>query len=105
MEKAYEEVKLNRQCPHCGETSLVRFADSVVASKDLPVMPLYSCSVCKKRSYYLTDEYLEFLVKNNASLFEGAELAELEKDSQAFMHEIKEYIIRIFAAKHIERIR
>lgn len=104
-EKTYEEVKLNRQCPHCGGTSLVRFANSVMTSKELPVMPIYSCNACTKRSYYLTDEYLAFLVKNNKALFEGAELAELEKDSQAFMHEMKEYIIRIFATKHIARIR
>jgi hypothetical protein len=105
LEKAYEEVRLNRQCPHCSEASLVRFAGSVSASKELPVMPIYCCSACNKRSYYLTDEYLEFLVTNNKALFAGAELAEFDRDSKAFMHELKEYIIRIFAAKHIPRIR
>jgi DNA-directed RNA polymerase subunit M/transcription elongation factor TFIIS len=105
LEKAYEEVKLNRQCPNCGEARLVRFADSIVSSKDLPVMPIYRCTACKKRSYYLTDEYLEFLVANNTTLFDPKERAELEKDRHAFMNELKEYIIRIFAAKHIARIR
>ena len=105
LEKAYEEVKLNKPCPHCGEARLARSADSIASVEKLPVMPVYSCSACNKQSYYLTDEYLEFLVAHNATLFDPKEQAELEKDKKAFIHELNEYIIRIFATKHLTRIR
>lgn len=102
-EKPYEDVRLARPCPSCGSPGLMRYSDAF--SKEAPVMPTYYCSACKKRGYYLTDEYLEFLVDNNIALFNDAELRELTQDRSAFVSELKEYIIRIFAAKHVARIR
>jgi predicted RNA-binding Zn-ribbon protein involved in translation (DUF1610 family) len=104
-ERAYEEVRLNKACPHCGEARLVRSAHSASHGKNVLVMPVYDCDSCHKQSYHLTDEYLAFMVDSNKHLFEDKERADLEKDRQAFLHELKEYIIRIFAAKHVARIR
>jgi hypothetical protein len=68
-------------------------------------MPLYSCTGCSTKSYYLTRDYLEYLVDNNNSMFEAAELSELSKDKNAFMSELEAYIIRIFASKKIMCIK
>ncbi len=101
----YSEVKIGKNCPGCGEDSLVRIAESAEDSTKVPITPLYKCSKCGKRSYYLSGEYLDYLVVNNRALFSEQELKELDSDKEKFMTELKEYIIRIFASQKIMRIR
>ncbi len=126
LEKAYEEVKLNKPCPSCGAVRLVRSADSISSSRSLPVMPIYCCTACNKQSYHITEEYLEFTVSQYLQHLESVLgsahgispeeheaiekdrqefVQKLQEDRQSFIHELKENIIRIYAMKHIERIR
>lgn len=104
-EKEFSEVKINKKCPTCDSDSLVRFTEGITDTTKAPVMPTYICKSCNGKSYYLTDDYLEYLVSNNKEMFEPKELAEMEKDRGAFIHELREYIIRIFASKKIARIK
>jgi len=60
---------------------------------------------CKAKSYYLTDEYLEFLVDSNYNMFSDDEQREIERDKNAFLKELRAYIIRIFASKKIQSIK
>ncbi len=53
----------------------------------------------------LADEYLDALVKNNASLFGKDEIRERGKDGRAFVNTLQEYVIRIFASKRISRLK
>ncbi len=71
----------------------------------LPVLPLYICKNCKTQSYYMTDEYLGYLVDNNRGLFTETELGELAADKKRFMEELKGYIIRILSSKKIASIK
>ncbi|MGI0134369.1 MAG: hypothetical protein ACREBW_05375 [Candidatus Micrarchaeaceae archaeon] len=104
-EKPYEEIRLSRQCPKCSNIGLTRHVDAFSASQEIPVMPLYHCRSCSSKSYYLTDSYLEHLVLNNKGMFDVKELSELDVNKQAFMEELKAYIIRIFASKRIMCIK
>lgn len=101
----YEDVKLNKPCPKCASPGLSRHLDAFSTRQDIPVMPLYHCKSCGSQSYYLTDSYLEYLVLNNKSMFDVKELSELDANKQAFMEELKAYIIRIFASKRIMCIK
>lgn len=103
-ERPYESVRLKKPCPNCNTDSLVRYVESV-PKPEMPVMPLYICSNCKKKSYYLTTAYLEHLIKNNTDLFSKAELSEFDKNSDAFIRELEGYILRIFASKKIMCIK
>jgi predicted RNA-binding Zn-ribbon protein involved in translation (DUF1610 family) len=100
-EVEFTDVKLNKRCPNCGKDTLSRRASTVRDFKDIPIMPIYDCTSCRWRSYYLTDTYLTYLVHNNKELFDHEESSELEKDERQFLGELKEYIIRIFASKRI----
>ncbi len=100
----FEAVFLNRNCPNCDSNGLSRHVELYRYSKGVPVMPLYRCKECLKDSYYLTDAYLDYLVKNNMALFESEELALMQNDSGAFKKELKGNIISIFASKKIRRI-
>ncbi|MEM0149676.1 MAG: hypothetical protein QXW10_02150, partial [Candidatus Micrarchaeaceae archaeon] len=91
----YKEVRLDRACPKCG-TRRLRLASSSPSST-VPVMPIYICESCGAKSYYLTDEDLEYLVSRHGDLFTEEERKELDASSEAFLKELKEYIIRIFA--------
>lgn len=104
-EKVSESVRLNRGCPSCGSYSLARVVDQLTDPALAPIMPIYVCGGCKAKSYYLTDKYLEHLVGNNKELFDEKELKEMQANKAAFMNELKEYIIRIFASKRIIRIK
>lgn len=104
-EQPYQEIKLNKKCPKCSNTGLSRHADAFSTKQEIPIMPLYHCKSCGSQSYYLTDSYLEQLVLNNKDMFEGKELSELDANKQAFMDELKAYIIRIFASKKIMCIK
>ena len=101
----YSEVKIKKSCPGCGESALIRIAESAEDSKKVPITPLYKCSKCNNQSYYLSDEYLDYLVTSNRALFDEKELKELDSNKEKFMTELKEYIIRIFASQKIMRIR
>ena len=101
----YDEVKFDRECPKCGNRELRRYVEEFRSSDMLPVLPLYICKNCRTQSYYLTDEYLEYLVLSNRELFSEQELRELSSDRQAFMKELKGYIIRILASKKILSIK
>ncbi len=101
----YSEIRFNKKCPTCGADSLQRLAETISDSSKMPVMPIYVCGSCKGKSYYLTDSYLEHLISNNVDLFEENERKALDSDKGAFVKEIKEYIIRIFASKRIMCIK
>jgi len=101
QEKAYEHVKLKKPCPKCGDSSLARYADIFASMREVPIMPLYRCSSCKTTSYNMTDTYLQYLVENSRELFDGAEIKEFENNKEAFMAELRGYIIRIFASKRV----
>jgi transposase-like protein len=101
----FEPVKIKKKCPSCSSESLVIDLEAQDDKVNVPIMPLYRCDKCSGRSYYLTDEYLEYLVSNNISRFSKQEVTELSANSDAFKKELKEYIIRIFASKRIMCIR
>ncbi len=100
------EVALSKNCPSCNETGLLLEVERKEGKiTNIPVMPVYKCNKCGKRSYYLTDEYLDHLVSGNIDLFKGPEQRQMQADKEAFRKELKEYIIRIFASKRIVCIR
>jgi len=101
----YKRVRLDKVCPACKKDALERQLDAVNTIKEIPIIPLYVCSDCGERSYYLTKEYLLYLVETKRELFDKGEAAEYEKDSKKFVDELKEYVIRIFASKRILCIR
>ncbi len=104
-EGVFEEVKLGKQCPHCGKLALKRYAQGLSEPSSVPIMPMYACTECKGQSYFLTDEYLDVLIKKHKDMFEPGELEELSKNEQTFIKEVKEYIIRVFAAKKVLNIK
>jgi DNA-directed RNA polymerase subunit M/transcription elongation factor TFIIS len=101
----YKEVTFDRECPNCGKKELRRYVEEFRSSDMLPVLPLYTCKNCRAQSYYLTDEYLEYLVLNNKEMFTEQELKELSADKPAFVAELKGYIIRILSSKKITSIK
>lgn len=104
-EGEYSEVKIMKLCPNCNERSLQRFVEAFRSRNELPIVPIYYCQKCRTKSYHLTNQYLEYLVENNRNLFAESEISELERDKAAFMDEIREYIIRMFASKKIINIK
>lgn len=104
-EGVFEEVKLDKPCPHCGKHAIKRYSQDISEPSAVPVMPMYICMECKGQSYFLTDEYLDILIKKHKNMFEHGELEELSKNEQTFIKEVKEYIIRVFAAKKILNIK
>ena len=101
--RPYEDVKLKRPCPSCKSLSLER-CDRSVSGDELPVVPLYVCRHCNKKSYHLTTKYLEYLISRNKNLFAQDELAKMDDNHAAFVKELEGYILRIFASKRIMRI-
>ncbi len=95
----YEEVRIGKPCPHCGG-SISLFTEE----HNIPIMPIYICASCNGRSIDLTDEYLAKLVMENRGLFDSGELAELAGNPNVFNGELKGYIIKIYASKHIAKI-
>jgi hypothetical protein len=102
--KDYTETKINKPCPKCNEYALVRHIEAF-SGNDVPIMPIYYCKKCASKSYYLTSEYLEYLLENNMKLFDEKELKDLKNDKIAFVKELNEHIIRIFASKRILSIK
>jgi len=101
----YEAVKLDKSCPTCNTPNPSRHVEAFRSTGAVPVVPTYHCEQCATKSYYLTDGYLDNLVKGNSSMFTGNELKELEANEAAFKAELKAYIIRIFASKRIVCIK
>ena len=99
------EIRLNKKCPKCGAHGLDR-AGLDPSSKDrISVMPIYVCASCGGRGYHLTDHYLRSMISERKELFSEEELRQQSLNEDAFMEEIKAYIIRIFASKKIECIK
>lgn len=96
----YSEVLIGKACPKCGGR-----LEMHVGEADVPIMPLYDCRGCGSRSFDLTDEYLQKLVSGNRVLFENSELDALGKSPEGFRNELMDYIIKIYASKHISKIR
>ncbi len=101
----YSEIKLDKKCPTCGNPSLKRVSNLAQDKPDVPVLPTYECAGCKAKGYYLTDEYLEQLITEQAALFSPQEKSEMEANRDAFKAKLNEYIIRIFASKRIIQIK
>ncbi len=97
--KPYSEVRINKKCPSCGSTKLER-----VKGESISIIPMYVCKSCGTRSYNLTREYLEALIKENVLLFSEEEQKELENDHEAFVAELSDYILKIYASKKIRHI-
>jgi len=97
----YSDVKLNKPCPKCSEQNLQRYTEAFFSKNEVPIMPLYHCPGCSTKSYHLTEDYLGYLVDANMEKFTGEELKQMGLDRNAFMSELKAYIIRIFASKRI----
>ena len=99
LTKDYEEIKITRPCPVCKKGAIKK------EKIPIPIIPTYICDSCGSKSYNLTDEYLSKLAYENIHLFSNLEIKELKENNQKFMKELKEYIIRIFASKHITNIK
>lgn len=106
IEGDFSDVKLEKGCPSCGKQalSLWRGSDGE-KSGAIPVMPIYECTGCWGRGYYLTDAYLNHLVSTCREMFSAAEQHEMGADRAAFTSELRGYIIRIFASKRIIEIK
>lgn len=104
---SFAPVKGNATCDACQGTEIVREFDLLDASKvsEVPVVPIFVCTKCKKRFYSMGGKYLRKLIARNPELFEGEELRVKEKDEAAFVHEIQEYMIRIFASKKLAMMK
>jgi hypothetical protein len=98
-------VMLKKPCPKCSEYALASHTEAFSSSGEAPIMPIYHCTSCKAKSYYLTDQYLEYLVESNRELFSENDISALSSDKAAFLSELREHIIRIFASKRIMCIK
>jgi hypothetical protein len=103
-EVAYREISIDKACPWCGKHKLVRFVQAYRSKAEVPVVPLYHCTECRGRSYYLTDDYLIHLISSKPELFENEERQKFVRDREAFVAEIRGNIISIFASKKLKRI-
>ncbi len=104
-QKEYSDVKISKSCPKCGADTLQRYVEAFASKDEIPVMPIYYCNGCTTKSFYLTNQYLEYLVETNRELFEENEKLELERDKSKAIGELREYIIRMFASKKILNIK
>lgn len=100
----FEEIKLDRKCPKCSG-NIDRYAKDKSVGEDIPIMPLYVCKECNSKSYHLTIEYLHKLVNSNLEMFSDSDKELYKENSESFIKELKEYINRIFASKHIPEIK
>ena len=101
----YKGIEAKARCTGC-RGSVVRELDSKRPERisEVPVVPIFACNTCGKRFYNISDSYLRKLVEQNKEMFETDELAEKEKDGDAFINTINENIVRVFASKKISRL-
>ncbi|MCL5680179.1 MAG: hypothetical protein M1465_02475 [Candidatus Marsarchaeota archaeon] len=104
-ESVYESIEFNGSCPSCSTPALVRYASIEGKASKIPIMPIYTCKNCGTKAYHLTDKYLKKLVASNKGLFENVDMQEFAADEQKFINELEAYIIRIFASKHILKVK
>ena len=100
----FKPIKLEKRCPKCESDALVRKIEAF-SGIGIPVMPIYYCSSCKAESFYLTDEYLGYLMDNNKEMFEKEEAEKMASDRAEFAAELRRHIISIFASKKIMNIK
>lgn len=103
----YSPVEMKARCSKCGNGQLARELDGIAPTKivEAPVgPPIFVCSKCGHRHYSITNEYVRSVALANKHLFEKNELAELEKNEEVTVNELKEIIIRSFASKKISRV-
>jgi hypothetical protein len=102
----YAPLKIKSKCHGCGKEEMRRELESVPAEKisDVPVVPIFVCGGCGKRYYTMNELFLKNLVAMNKDLFESADIKEMQKDEDAFIHNLREYVIRTFASKKIARL-
>ncbi len=105
-DRHYAPTRLNAVCNSCNRGELVRELDLSPPEQitEVPVVPIFVCTNCKKRFYTLTDEYLKSMVAANMHLFEHEELRERDTDEAMFIRTLQDYIVRMFAAKKISRV-
>lgn len=105
--KTCEAVVVQAECPSCGSSTLARELDLVEPRNivHVPVVPMFVCSKCYKKFYSISDSYIRRLVEGNKDLFTDEELAMKAKDEGEFVHTLQEYVIRMFAAKRIQRMK
>ncbi|MEM0087261.1 MAG: hypothetical protein QW774_02265 [Candidatus Micrarchaeaceae archaeon] len=99
----YKQVLLDATCTSCGSRTLVREYDTMGLDgiKSAKVVPIFICKNCGSRFYSISWRYMEKLVSEHIDLFEEDELKKYYSDKKAFMNELNEYVIRIFASKKI----
>jgi hypothetical protein len=105
LEEDYSDIKLEKNCPKCASSPLVRYIDTLMYPSEVPVMPFYICQACGAKSYYITDSYLSNMISENRDLFSEAELSQMEADQKEFIADVKAHIIRIFASKRIMYVK
>lgn len=99
-----KKISLPYLCPFCGSPSLELKIYSDSKDKDLssfPVIPIAVCKKCNRESIYLSDDLLKKLVSSNLNLFRAEELAEMSKDNDKFLKELRAYIVAVFGKRHI----
>ncbi len=105
VECDYSEIKLEKGCPACGARPLKRISAFAKESPTPLETITYECAECKGKSYYLTDEYLEQMMAEQATLFDQQERKEMEKNREAFRAKLKAWVhIRTFVPNKILQI-
>jgi hypothetical protein len=101
----YEGLALRAKCASCNGR-IVRELDSKRPEEieEVPVIPIFCCVSCQKRFYNISNSYLRKLVELNPDMFEKEDLVEKEKDGDAFINTLNEYIVRVFASKKISKL-
>ncbi|MDE1761666.1 MAG: hypothetical protein KGH59_04190 [Candidatus Micrarchaeota archaeon] len=104
---AYEGVSVDVTCEGCSKRSLRREMEMTDTRNvaNVPVVPMFVCTNCRKRYYSMTQSYIRKLVARNMELFEDGERKMRESNEAAFLKEIQEYMVRIFASKKIALIK
>ncbi|MDE1850260.1 MAG: hypothetical protein KGH54_00500 [Candidatus Micrarchaeota archaeon] len=105
--KQYVPVKVNAMCDDCKTDSIKREIEVLDPETvtSIPVIPLFVCIKCGKKYYSVHPGYLRNLVQRNVELFDGDEEKFRQRDEAAFIKEIQEYMIRVFASKKLARMK
>ncbi|MDE1827540.1 MAG: hypothetical protein KGH65_00035 [Candidatus Micrarchaeota archaeon] len=103
----YVSVRVNALCDDCRTDSIRREMEILdpATVTSIPVIPLFVCTRCGKKYYSMHPGYLKNLARRNSELFDGEEEKFRQRDEEAFMREIQEYMIRVFASKKLARMK